>query len=127
MKLRLKDNTLRLRLTKTETELLQQRLAVKGSTPFGPLPAQALTYAIVSNTQASQIDASFQNQSITISVPHQQVTEWANTNQVSMRASLQYAPQTSLEVLIEKDFQCLTERANGDDADTFPNPAAQKT
>ncbi len=49
---------------------------------------------------------------------------WATTNQVSIRGEQQLEDGSTLGILVEKDFQCLTEREDEDESDMFPNPQA---
>jgi hypothetical protein len=113
MKLRIKGNSVRLRLTQSEVEQLAAEGSVRESVSFGD---RSLGYEIRSVKDASGVSADLNGLSIVISVPEQVINDWAGSDSIS----IEYEGTPS--VLIEKDFACLSERKNEDDADAFPNP-----
>lgn len=138
MKIRIRANTLRLRLTQSEVQQLASEGLVEEVTPFGE--SQALRYALLS-TETEAITASFVDGRIAVAVPRAQAQQWASDDtQVGMQAEMptanngpeNYRPdsyrdgQSTLSILIEKDFACLQTRTGEDDKDTFPNPLAEQ-
>ena len=121
MKLRIKGASLRLRLTQKEVRALAVRGQVEEHVPFA---AQAeLIYRLKRDAQAAQIQASFARNVIEIRVPQALATQWCASEQVTLAHS-QSVPQGVLQITLEKDFACLAPRAEEDESDHFPHPAA---
>lgn len=114
MKLRIKGDSLRLRLTRGEVG----QLAATGKISVDMHLADArLTYALNSDPDSQQFLAVFSESCLTVSLPESMVQQWADTDKVSLRG--QHGP---LQILVEKDFSCLQPREGEDDADAFPHP-----
>lgn len=127
MKLRIRGNSLRLRLTKSEVTEIGAGLPVEETVDFGGEPAQKLIYALVPTDDAENPTAVFDAGRIAVFIPKAQAAEWARTNQVGIEAEKQNGAGAggggrSLRILIEKDFACLETRAGEEDADTFAHP-----
>lgn len=118
MKLRIKDNSVRLRLTQSEVARCSLGQSVSGQTRFAA--GGEFRYALVCSDDAS-ISAQFADHALTVSVPAEQAMRWADSDRVSLAAQLPVADGT-LSILIEKDFACLSPREGDDDADTFAHP-----
>jgi len=118
MKLRIKGNSLRLRLTQSEVERLANEGVVESHIDFG---GTVLAYRIESRGQANEVSARYENDQIVIRVPNIEVANWSRTEQTGIRSS-QPVRDGELRILIEKDFKCLTPRPSDEDADTFNNP-----
>ena len=58
-------------------------------------------------------------------VPQDAVMRWASTDQIGIESEQPVDRQTSLRILIEKDFACV-DGTDEQNADTFPNPLAGK-
>jgi hypothetical protein len=115
MKLRIKGNSLRLRLTRGEVADLNETGTVSESVGFES--GKNFIYKIAANDANDRVTVSFDDGQLLISVPEIQVREWAGSEQVSI-AAIDLAPA----VLIEKDFACLESRSGEDETDMFPNP-----
>jgi len=124
MKFRIRADTIRLRLKRSEVAQLAEGASIVEETHF---PHAVLTYRLeVSDDNA--ISASFDNGSIVVSVPRSMAQDWASTDEVSLHAEQILPGAGSLSLLIEKDFSCLEpghHRNCEDDQDTFPHPRAQ--
>ncbi len=124
MKLRIRGDSLRLRLKRGEVDQIAAGTSIVEETHF---PDSILTYRLdVSENQ--DISASFDNGSLVISLPKSRVSDWAGTDEVSLHAQQKLSGAGSLSLLIEKDFSCLEaghHRDGEDDEDTFPHPSAQ--
>lgn len=119
MKIRIKGNSLRLRLSQTEVAQIQKDGEVSDKIDFG---FNNLTYSLV-NSSDKQTTVSFQNNEIKVLVAKERVTQWFNTEEIGISEVLILPNDTTLSLLIEKDFQCLTERKGEDESDLFKNPA----
>lgn len=121
MKIRIKGNTLRLRLSQTEIRELDQKGLVSQTISFGP--GQTLAYSLERSSQSPQIQAVYSDNRILITLPEATVTAWAgDEKQVSITGKQDNATSEGLSLLIEKDFRCLTERPHEDEKDLFPHP-----
>jgi hypothetical protein len=119
MKLRIQDNSVRLRLTKTEVDRLDGDGEVAALTAFPG--EQALRYAVKCSASAS-IGARFEADAIVVTIPAAEVHDWATSDRVSIYGSELLAGGDSLAILVEKDFTCLQPRAGEDESDMFPHP-----
>lgn len=117
MKLRIKGNTLRLRLTQTEVDTIATgEVMDKTQFPGG----KELVYKIV---KGNEFDAQFTNDDVVlIQLPSNKVDEWASSDQVTIGFTSPLGDNEILDIAVEKDFQCLTERPKEDESDMFPNP-----
>ena len=115
MKLRIQENSLRLRLTQKEVAQLRDRNRVESSIEFGP--GRTLVYKLEGSFRDKVVTANFEGQTIHVMVPMQMITEWIESDQVSIEAS----SQAGVQLLIEKDFQCL-HKSDEQDPDAYPNP-----
>lgn len=120
MKIRIKGNTVRLRLSQSEVNTLGQEAEVKESITFGP--DQTLTYILDRSAGSKQVSASFAGNVIRISLPDFLALPWVESDQVSITADQENAMAGGLSILIEKDFRCLTDREDDDAEDLFPHP-----
>ncbi len=124
MKLRIKGNTARLRLSQSEVNELAAGRTVSDSIAFGPLPEHRLIYRVVVADEDSAIRAELSDGVITFFLPANAAREWAAGDVVSMEAEQEIGGESTLRILIEKDFACLNPRRGEDEADMFPNPNA---
>lgn len=114
MKIRIKGNSLRYRLTRSEVESFGREGQIEETTNFG---TAQLTYAL-KVTAAEELWVNFTHNKITLFMPDNMKTEWLNTDKVGFEYR---TPQFYL--LVEKDFQCLDTVAE-DQSDNYPNPMA---
>ena len=116
MKLRIKGNTLRLRLTQTEVDTVAKgEMTDKTQFPGG----KELVYKI---QKGDSFKAQFENDVVLIQLPMEEVDKWAVSDQVTIGKIITLDNGEELDVAVEKDFQCLTERPKEDESDMFPNP-----
>jgi hypothetical protein len=116
MKIRIKGNSLRYRLTKTDIERFNKHGYIEEITDFGE---QQLIYALQRYT-LSNLTASLQNNVITLFIPAHMVNELATTERVGFDGN-----DNQLYLLIEKDFKCL-DAVTEDQSDNYPNPLLEK-
>ncbi|MCB0734718.1 MAG: hypothetical protein H6608_06495 [Flavobacteriales bacterium] len=114
MKIRILGDRVRLRLSQTEVERIGQGGSVSENTNF---PNRIFSYRLVTHSGDPDIRAEYAHDAITISVNGKLATQWAQSDQVGLES----ASGSKLHILIEKDFQCLTDRSE-DESDLFPNP-----
>jgi hypothetical protein len=116
MKIRIKGNSLRYRLTKSDIANLDVDGYLKEQTNFTNQP---FGYAL-KVTESATLTAEYLNNTITLFMPKLMLTELVNTNKVGFADK-----DGSLQLLIEKDFTCL-DNVEEDQSDNFPNPLALK-
>jgi hypothetical protein len=121
MKIRIKGDSLRLRLMKDEVTQLMVDGRVMDCIHFGRLPGDELGYSLVRN-DTEHICAIYTGNRIEIQVPDKMITDWAKSDQVSIEEVTNNGAQGGLRILIEKDFACLSDRPNEDESQAFPNP-----
>lgn len=127
MKLRIKGNSIRLRLTQDEVACFGRQGAVRDSISFDPSGRDALIYSLEICSSCLAPEADFSGNNIRVKVPEKIAREWVGTGLVGFDNRAQPSGNTSLDILVEKDFQCLHKRPNEDESDNFPNPLADKT
>jgi hypothetical protein len=123
MKLRIKGNSLRLRVSRSEVARLLEGERVEETIHFAPQAIAKLTYALERDMSAVALTVRYTDDDITVSIPAEQAIRWCLTNQVGIVESISLGTMGSLDLLIEKDFACL-DRSDEDNDDTFANPAA---
>ncbi|NIL94407.1 MAG: hypothetical protein GTO71_08205 [Woeseiaceae bacterium] len=122
MKLRIRDNSLRLRLTRTEVDTLRDEGIVQARTAFPG--GRELRYEVESSPASVKPGAFLSNTTVTVRLPETAVRAWASSDQVSIEGELQHTNGDKLTILVEKDFACLAPREGEDESDMFPHPAA---
>ena len=115
MKLRIQGSTLRLRVTQKEVAQLRDRSCVESSIEFAH--GRPLVYLLEASFYAEVVSATFDGKAIRVMVPMRVMTDWIRSDQVS----IQTPSQASVQVLIEKDFQCL-HKSGEQDPDAYPHP-----
>lgn len=121
MKLRILDDSLRLRLPQGEVQQLRDTGRVEAAIRFGPGPDQRLVYALITVPEAQRISATLTDREIAVHLPQSIAHAWADGNEVSLRGE-QSLGEGTLTLLVEKDFKCLTPRDGEEEYDGFANP-----
>ncbi len=121
MKLRIKGNSIRLRLTQSEIRQVGAGQPVREEVLFG---TGHFAYALVPDPAIGAMDARFRDGELEVRLPAAQAARWAHTEQVGLEERVAGRPGAPLHLLIEKDFQCLHKRPDEDESDHFRNPAA---
>ena len=122
MKLRIRDNSIRLRLEASEVRALAETGVVETATAFPR--GRRLTYAVESSPASVMPTARFSKKRVTVRLPESSVLAWANSDQVSIEGEELLDSGDVLRLLVEKDFRCLMPRPDEDESDLFPNPGA---
>lgn len=117
MKIRIKGNSIRYRLAKTDVDIITTRGYHEEHTSFGPA---VLTYAL-QRKEGEGITAAFADNKITVFMPASFLENWANNSVIGCDARMPVNEQDSLYILVEKDFKCLDD-VNEDQSDNYDNP-----
>ena len=119
MKLRIKSNSIRIRLTKTEVSTLSVTGYLEEQTLFAN---NKFVYALQSLDDANELSASIDGNKITMFVPGKLIKDWPVNDVVGFEARIPVAENQSLYLLLEKDFVCLDETTE-DQSDNYENPS----
>ena len=122
MKLRIKGNSIRFRLTQSEVKIVEQTGLVKDQIKFSN--SISLEYEIKAATGLEYVEATYSENKIILKVNESLIRDWAHSDQVTISSSLDLSSNENLTILIEKDFKCLSPR-DEDESDMFPHPKQQ--
>lgn len=120
MKIRIRGNSLRFRLAKSEVDELCTKGRVEETTKFGD---KIFVYRVIMNAEHEFQHATFQDSTMTLYVPESQFKDWHLNEVVGFEHKISDNSDKGLQLLIEKDFTCLTPRGE-DESDHYPNPKA---
>lgn len=124
MKIRIKGNSIRLRLTKSDVDRFDKEGMVEERTDLGNV---TFGYVLQRSNEVDQLTASFSDGKIIMYVPESWAQEWTTTDRVGFdsHVSLGNGVEGGLYLLLEKDFKCLDETVE-DQSDNYDNPLANK-
>jgi hypothetical protein len=125
VKLRLQYNSIRFRLKRSEVEQFARTGRVEEKIISGSSDNQMFGYVLESTEKVSSLKATVRPGAIIVRVPPEAVTRWSSTDQISIEGEQAVDNQTSLRILIEKDFACI-DGTDEENTDTFPNPLAEE-
>lgn len=112
MKIRIKGNSVRFRLTKSEVERLRSASHLEEQTEFS---GKTFAYAI-EVTNGNKLSADFIGDKIMLNMPKVMIDELSNTARVGFEDLT-----GPVNLLIEKDFACI-DNTDEDQSDHYPNP-----
>ncbi|MBS1771901.1 MAG: hypothetical protein JST82_03515 [Bacteroidetes bacterium] len=121
MKLRIRGNSVRIRLTKSEVEAFGRDGHVEEETSF---INGTLSY-VLQRYDGEHMSASVFGNKITMQIPEAQAKEWVETNKVGFEYNQPLPDGNTLYLLLEKDFKCLDENITEDQSDSYDNPLLQ--
>jgi NOL1/NOP2/fmu family ribosome biogenesis protein len=119
MKLRIKGESLRLRITPSEMARLMESGRIDETIHLGAGDDDRLTYAIEISVVAAETTVRHLPREIAVIVPETASRTWAGGSDVGIYAAVALGSRV-LEVAVEKDYACLDKGL--DNRDTFPNP-----
>ena len=122
MKLRVLDNSIRLRLTQSEVQTVSAEGLVRGRVRFAG--SNTFDYILESSPATVRPEAHISNNVLTVRVPKMDVAQWADSDRISIEAEQFLDDGEHLRILVEKDFHCLSPRDGEDESDMYPHPGA---
>lgn len=122
MKLRILDDSIRLRLTRTEVDTVSSDGLVRGRVRFAG--TNSFDYVLESSPATVKPEAHISNNVLTVRVPKLDIESWADSEVVSIKAEQDLGDGSQLKILVEKDFACLAPRDGEDETDMYPHPKA---
>jgi len=122
MKIRIKGNSIRLRLTKTEVENFGKDGVFNEETQ---MLGGVFRYQLKRSNSYENLAAEWiaDENKIVFYMPEKIANEWVESNEVGFQHKMQLADGNELFLLIEKDFVCL-DNTFEDQSDNYPNPNA---
>lgn len=121
MKLRLLNDSIRLRLSRSEVAAADEQGIVEGQTRFPH--GGVFTYVLEALPNGSDASVAYMDDRLVVKLPAAEISGWANDDAaVSLRGKVQLSGGDRLKLLVEKDFTCLSHRDDEDQSDLFPNP-----
>ena len=122
MKLRIRGDSLRFRLTKTEVTSLHEQGWWQEAATLGNGGSPALIYRVEAVDGGSPTVSFTPGPAtlVTALLPAADIAAWAGSNEVG----LYFETAWGTKVAVEKDFRCLDEERDEDESDNFDNPNA---
>ena len=124
MKLRLLDDSIRMRLSRDEVVAADQQGVVEGSTRFPD--GSVFTFALEALANGAQPSAAYARDRLVVRLPKPEIAAWAKDDAaISLRGEIELPSGGRLKLLVEKDFKCVTPRGGEDAEDQsnlFENP-----
>lgn len=120
MKIRIKGNSIRIRLSRTEVDTLGSAGYLEERTEFGA--NTAFTYALASKDNIETLSAGFGGSIMSMYVPAAMVAEWVSTEKVGYSHHMDIGNGQQLFLLLEKDFKCIDSSVEEDQSDNYDNP-----
>jgi hypothetical protein len=118
MKIRIKGNSIRLRLTKTDVHNLKKNSFVEEITTIGT--QQVFKYALIVDNEKQKLSASFNDNKITVYLPKIEAHIITDTDKITVEGSQKNGEESDLFILVEKDLECL-DSTTEDQSDMYKN------
>ncbi|MEO0339938.1 MAG: hypothetical protein AAF242_12070 [Bacteroidota bacterium] len=123
MKIRILNDSIRLRLSQTEVNTLVDQGIVRASTRFGAVEAAVFSYQIKIEEKVDLLSANYAADLMTIFINKNIVQAWAaDDTHISLKSAMPVGEGQTLSLLVEKDFKCLSPTRTEDESDLFPHP-----
>ena len=119
MKIRIKGNSLRIRLSRSEVDQFAETGYLEETTEFGN---NAFIYALQSREGIPALEADYEEGKMTMYVPAPIPAVWAKNETVGYENNMDIGDGRHLFLLLEKDFKCIDAPAHEDQSDNFENP-----
>jgi hypothetical protein len=120
MKLRIYRNSLRFRLSPADVAKLAGSGSIREITRFGG--GQEFLCSLNVRAGIEAIQAVLSSNGISVEVPAGVAREWSKSETVGLHYSQPLGDGGSLEIAIEKDFECSDGSSEGPKEELYPNP-----
>lgn len=120
MKIRIEDNSIRLRLRRSEVRRLQEERRIAAYTT---LPEGRFEYVLELCESCQTLNAKRTSEGIMVQLPAVAGRGWDASPQVGFEHTLMLKDGGALRLLVEKDFVCLDRKPESQE-DQYPNPKA---
>ena len=113
MKLRIEDDTLRLRLSRAEVQEFASTGSVAATVHFGVGPDQQLSYSLQRGSEPAEslpntepVQVHYALGALTVRVPFALAKTWVETDEIGFSHDLPLPEDQHLRILVEKDLDC---------------------
>ena len=120
MKVRIHNNSIRLRLNRPEIAAILNGGHVEEKLEFGPDVLKTFRCVLVQEEGALAVTARYLPGVIEVVLPSALAARWAESEEVGVQG-MYAGGERPIAIAIEKDFQCL--HKDKKDPNAFPNPA----
>jgi hypothetical protein len=122
MKLRIRGNSVRVRVSRDELAGILETGAAEDAICFSP--SAVLRYRVEVGSGGGP-RAEFASGQVRVVLSQADVERWSSDDEVSIRGEQPIGDGRVLRILVEKDFACLAPRGDEEEeGDLFPNPRA---
>lgn len=125
MKIRIFENSIRLRVAPSEVERLTKGEKIEASIRWGAAPLKNFSFTMETGPPHIFFHEKPQP-GIAITLDASQVAEWAQSDENALKHSFDnHAAHDGLNISLEKDYACIG-RGEENHPDRFPNPQADE-
>lgn len=124
MKLRIHENSIRLRLKPSEVASLRNEGKVEDTLWFGA--GVYLAYGLKVSSRTDVLETDFAGNRLRIFVPEAWVAPWADSEQEGFEGVQPIEGGETLRISVEKDYKCLHRPMEAEEGDIFPHPLAEE-
>ncbi len=121
MKIRIKGNSVRFRLTQTEVSTLCTAGRIEEKTGFNEAE---FNYAVQVVYDLVELNAEFKASTILLKLPKNMAEGWDVNETIGFENKVTLDNGNELALLLEKDFTCLDNTIE-DQSDNYPNPKSE--
>ena len=114
MKLRIQDNSLRLRLNQKEVARLGEQGLVESAIQFSA--DRVLRYSVSVSRDLEKPAVQYEANSICVFLPEAVAKLWINSHEIAIESV-----HSGVQLLVEKDFRCLHQEGAAD-PEAYPHP-----
>lgn len=114
MKIRIKGNSIRLRLTKSDVQTLKEHGLVEDKTVVNA--EEIFSYSLTIDKERETISAKYHNNKIIVFLSKEEARILTETDEITVQGS----QENGLFLLVEKDLQCL-DTTSEDQSDMYEN------
>ncbi len=125
MKIRIAEQSIRIRIKPAELEALHATGSLHQSLAMGPTPEHVLTFRVLRDVAGDPLNATYATNEVLLMVSPSLIAEMLETERVGATTEHKLQPSRLLTICFEKDFKCLTHRE--EDGDAYPHPATKPT
>ena len=118
MKIRIKGNSIRFRLTRPEVVKFCKNGYIEERTVFQD---SAFAYGVQMDSYTQGLNAEFKDNTIVLKVSEKMAVDWDTSEKIGFQKTCTVRSGDVLHLLLEKDFVCMDERGE-DESDNYPNP-----
>src|SRR5215204_3904485 len=104
MKLRIKGNSIRLRLLRSELDRFALDGRISEETSFG---SATLRYSVAMSSHHQSVLATLDDNEIVVFIPELAARNWTTNDRVGFETEQYVGPNESLLITVEKDFVCI--------------------